>query len=99
MLAGFSVSIKRETGDKVTRAEPFSAQWMGIAGSNNGNVDVMAGDWNDMYFSQLESFPEGKFKDMVDASGTAFDELMSGGSGFGFGASAGEADRDSPWLR
>ena len=42
---------------------------------------------------------EGKFKDMVDASGTACDELRSGGSGFGFGASAGDADRSSPWSR
>ena len=97
MLAGFSVSILRETGDKVTRSEPFSAQWMGLSGSNMGNVDVMAGEWNEMYFNQLESFPEGKFKDMVDASGTAFDELMRGANGFGLGANSGAADRSSPW--
>ena len=97
LLAGYSLSIKRETGDKVTRAEPFSAQWMGIAGSNNGNVDVMLGDWNEAYFNQLESFPEGKFKDMVDASSTAFDELTSGPNGFGLGSSAAESDRNSPW--
>lgn len=97
LLAGYSLSIKRETGDKVTRAEPFSAQWMGISGSNNGNVDVLLGEWNEAYFNQLESFPEGKFKDMVDASGTAFDELTTGASGFGLGSSAAEADRNSPW--
>ena len=97
LLAGYSLSIKRETGDKVTRAEPFSAQWMGIAGSNNGNVDVMLGDWNEAYFNQLESFPEGKFKDMVDASSTAFDELTTGPNGFGLGSSAAESDRNSPW--
>lgn len=97
LLSGYSLSIKRETGDKVTRAEPFSAQWMGIAGSNNGNVDVMAGDWNEAYFNQLESFPEGKFKDMVDASSTAFDELTTGPNGFGLGSSAAESNRNSPW--
>lgn len=97
LLAGYSLSIKRETGDKVTRAEPFSAQWMGISGSNNGNVDVMLGDWNEAYFNQLESFPEGRYKDMIDASSTAFDELTTGATGFGLGASAGEADRNSPW--
>ena len=97
LLAGYSLSIKRETGDKVTRAEPFSAQWMGIEGSNNGNVDVLLGDWNEAYFNQLESFPEGRYKDMTDASSTAFDELTTGAAGFGLGASAGEADRNSPW--
>ena len=97
LLAGYSLSIKRETGDKVTRAEPFSAQWMGIAGSNNGNVDVMLGDWNEAYFNQLESFPEGRYKDMIDASSTAFDELTTGPNGFGLGSSAAESDRNSPW--
>ena len=69
MLAGFSVSIEKESGDKVTRAEPLSAQWQA------GNVDVLIAEWNDIYFNQLESFPDGKWKDMVDASGTAFAEL------------------------
>lgn len=69
MLAGFSVSVERESGDKVTRAEPLSAQWQA------GNVDVLIAEWNDIYFNQLESFPDGKWKDMVDASGTAFAEL------------------------
>lgn len=75
MLQGFSVNIESESGSKETRAEPFSAQWLGIAGSETGNVDVLIGDWNDAYFSQLESFPSSKFKDMVDASSTAFNEL------------------------
>ena len=69
MLAGFSVTVEKESGDKVTRAEPFSAQWQA------GNVDVLIGPWNDMYFNQLESFPDGKWKDMVDASSSAFAEL------------------------
>lgn len=74
-LSGFSISIERETGSKETRAEPFSAQWLGVAGSERGNVDVLIADWNDAYFTELEAFPEGKFKDMVDASSTAFAEL------------------------
>ena len=77
-LSGFSVSIARESGSKETRAEPFSAQWLGIAGSEMGNVDILIAEWNDSYFSQLESFPESKFKDMVDASGTAFNEIENG---------------------
>lgn len=68
-LAGFSVVTELESGDKVTRAEPFATQWQA------GNVDIVIGEWNDMYFNQLEGFPEGKYKDMVDASSSAFSEL------------------------
>ena len=69
MLSGFSVVVERESGDKVTRAEPMSAQWQA------GNFDVLIAPWNDMYFNQLEGFPERKWKDMVDAGSSAFAEL------------------------
>ena len=68
-LSGFSVKTERVTGSKVARATPFAAQWQ------NGNVEVVAGDWNETYFAQLEFFPEGKHDDMVDASSDAFNEL------------------------
>lgn len=68
-LAGFSVVCECESGDKVTRAEPWAAQWQA------GNFDVVIGPWNDMFFNQLEGFPEGKWKDMVDAGSSAFAEL------------------------
>ncbi len=76
MLSGYDASVLRETGDKITRAEPFAAQWQA------GNVDVVIGDWNDMYFSQLEAFPSGAKKDMVDASSGAFNKLQSSGGAF-----------------
>lgn len=69
MLAGFIVKTIPETGSKAARAEPFAAQWQA------GNVDLVIGDWNESYLSQLESFPESKFKDMVDASSSAFAEI------------------------
>lgn len=78
MLGGFSVSTALESGDKVTRAEPFSSQWLA------GNVDVKIAEWNDDYFRQLENFPVGKLKDMVDASANAYLELEQGKPDFGF---------------
>lgn len=69
MLAGFSVSTVRETGTKEARAEPFAAQWQA------GNVDVVAGPWTETLLGQYESFPESKFKDLVDAGANAFNEL------------------------
>lgn len=71
-LAGFLVKTIGESGSKESRAEPFAAQWQAE------NVDVLIGEWNEMYFNQLESFPESKFKDMVDASSSAFNEVESG---------------------
>lgn len=69
LMAGFDFGAERETGSKVTRAEPMAAQWQA------GNFDVLIADWNDEFFSQLEAFPESKYKDMVDASDGAFNEL------------------------
>lgn len=77
-LSGFTVKILPESGDKVTRAEPFSAQWLGLEGMDKGNVDVLIADWNEMYFNQMESFPQSAFKDMVDGSSSAFNELEGG---------------------
>ena len=71
MLSGFTVQVVAVTGSKQLRATPFAAQWQ------NGNVAVIAGDWNDAYFTQLESFPESKHDDMVDASADSFNELST----------------------
>lgn len=70
-LAGFNVKAETVSGSKELRATPFAAQWQ------NGFVDVLVADWNEMYFNQLESFPESKNDDMVDASSDAFNELTN----------------------
>ena len=97
LLQGFSVNIERESGDKVTRFEPFSAQALGISGSEAGNVDILIAPWNDADFSQLESFPDSRFKDMADASGTAFNELSNIKNLSLPPGTAMTADRASPW--
>lgn len=71
LLSGFNIHTSRETGDKITRAEPFAAQWQA------GNVEVLRAPWNEKYFSQLEGFPELEHKDMVDASSRTFTVLTS----------------------
>ncbi|WDL96929.1 phage terminase large subunit [Alicyclobacillus sp. ALC3] len=70
-LAGFTVKTLRVNGDKVTRAEPFSSQWQA------GNILILAAPWNEMYFTELESFPDGAHDDMVDASSDAFADLTA----------------------
>lgn len=68
---GFDIVARTETGNKEHRATPVAAVWQ------HGFVQVMVAEWNDMYFSELEGFPEGKFKDMVDATSSAYDELTN----------------------
>ncbi len=68
-LSGFDVCAVPESGSKEVRAEPMAAQWQA------GNFDVAIAEWNEIYFNQLESFPSSKFKDMVDASSSAFAEI------------------------
>lgn len=77
LLSGFSVNIEKESGSKETRAEPLSAQWIGIKGSEKGNVDVLNAPWTQAYLAQMDGFPDRTFKDMADASATGFIELQS----------------------
>ena len=70
-LAGYSVFADRVTGSKQLRAEPFAAQVQG------GNVSLVAGDWVRDFLDEAESFPNGKFKDQIDAASGAFARLTS----------------------
>jgi predicted phage terminase large subunit-like protein len=77
MLSGYTVRSSTETGDKVTRFGPFSAQ------AEAGNVDVLRGPWNDGWFSALEGFPVAKHDDEADATSRAFDVVsLRKGSAF-----------------
>lgn len=72
-LAGYNVRAAPETGDKVSRAKPFSAQ------CEAGNVSMVKGPWNEAYLQILEAFPtKGVHDDDVDASSGAFAALTDG---------------------
>lgn len=68
-LAGYAAFAERSTGDKVTRAEPFAAQW------GAGNVRLVRAAWNPAYLSELAAFPSAMHDDQVDASSGAFNKL------------------------
>lgn len=72
MLAGFSVRAKPVTGDKGTRAQPYSSQ------VEAGNVMLVRGPWNEAYLREHDNFTgsgDDAHDDQVDASADAFDEL------------------------
>ncbi len=76
LLAGWSVTRRRPSRDKITRAEPFAAQWQA------GNVELVRGPWNEELLAELEGFPEAKHDDIVDACADAFQVLVTCDGGF-----------------
>lgn len=70
-LAGFNVRSSRESGDKVTRCLPVSAQ------AEAGNVKIVRGEWNKKFLEELEQFPEGSHDDVVDSLSGAFSAVLN----------------------
>ena len=70
-LAEYEVRFSPESGDKIVRFSPFSAQ------AQAGNVLVLRGAWNERWFSQLEGFPEAAHDDDVDSTSRAYNTLVS----------------------
>lgn len=68
-LNGFSVHADRPSGDKVLRADPWSVQ------VNLGNVEFIRGSWNQATLDELQFFPNGLYKDQVDAMSGAYKVL------------------------
>ena len=73
-LAGYTVQVSPETGDKVTRAGPAASQ------VNVGNVSLVAGAWNRPLIDELRDFPAGRHDDQVDALSRAFGMLTTVGT-------------------
>lgn len=69
-LAGFVCKIERVTGAKEVRAEPLASQ------ASVGKVKVVAASWTGQFLDELEHFPNGRLKDMVDAAGGAFNKMF-----------------------
>ena len=65
-LAGYNVKSRPVSGSKITRAEPFAAQWQ------QGNVLLLEGSWNETFLDELEGFPDALHDDQVDAASDAF---------------------------
>ena len=69
MLAGYNCYADKVTDSKDVRAEPFAAQ------VEAGNILLLRAEWNKEFIAESETFPDGKFKDMVDAAVGAFQKL------------------------
>jgi predicted phage terminase large subunit-like protein len=65
-LAGYTVKVTLETGDKATRAAPVASQ------VNVGNVRMLKGFWNRPFLDELAGFPSAAHDDQADALSRAF---------------------------
>lgn len=68
-LHGFKVYFSPESGDKVTRADPFSSQCQA------GNVKLVKGPWVDEWLDEVTMFPNGR-KDRVDSTVRAYSRAI-----------------------
>lgn len=75
MLGGWTANTSPESGDKVTRAQPFAAQ------VNVGNVCLLKAPWNDALIAEMRLFPNATHDDQIDACSRAFVEITQGGGG------------------
>lgn len=71
LLQGYRIIATPESGDKVTRAEPFASQ------VNVGNVVMLRGPWNTALIDEMRMFPNGTFDDQIDSCSRAFAELIA----------------------
>jgi predicted phage terminase large subunit-like protein len=70
IFAGYSFRAELSTGDKVTRAKPFSSA------CENGLVHLVRGSWNYDFISTLVNFPDAQYHDDdVDAASAAHSYL------------------------
>lgn len=75
LLIGFIVESIKVTGDKVTRADQVASQ------INAGNFSLVDdGSWDvDSFLNELRAFPNGEYKDQVDALANGFNWMVAGG--------------------
>ncbi len=78
LLLGYNVHFERETGDKVTRAKGYSAQW------EARNFSMVRGAWNEPFIQCHEAFfTEGEHDDDVDSAAGAFNSLSINVASYG----------------
>lgn len=66
---GFGARFEQVSGDKETRAEPWSGALRG------GGVRLVRAGWNRAYIDEHVGFPKGRYKDQVDASSGGYSKL------------------------
>lgn len=67
---GLIGTFDQVTGSKEINAGPLATKAKG------GRVRLVRGAWNDAFLDEYAAFPKGRFKDRVDAGGSAYNNLL-----------------------
>ena len=70
LLHGFTAWFSPESGSKEDRAKPLAAQVEG------GNVYLVQAEWNDAFLNEACVFPNGVYKDQIDAASRMYAALL-----------------------
>lgn len=70
-LAGFDARGVRSSQDKITRAQPLSAQ------AEAGNVYLVEGSWNEAFLTHMHGQPDLPHDDIMDAASGAYRDLTA----------------------
>jgi predicted phage terminase large subunit-like protein len=71
LLPGYNFSFSTESGSKEDRASPLAAQ------TQIRNVFLVRGHWNSDFVKEGSLFPNGKFKDQIDAASRAYSRALA----------------------
>jgi predicted phage terminase large subunit-like protein len=71
VLREFTFTGELPKGSKIERASPFASQ------AEAGNVLLLNGAWVEDFLDEADVFPDGKFKDQIDAASGAFTILAT----------------------
>lgn len=70
-LVGYDCRFSPESGSKEDRARPLAAQ------AEAGNIYLVRAPWNDAFVAEATMFPNGEFKDQIDAASRAFAQIIA----------------------
>ena len=70
-LDGFAAFAEKVTGSKEVRAEPLASA------ASVGKVGLLSGTWVPQFLDEVEAFPLGALRDMVDGSSGAYNKLAA----------------------
>ena len=70
LLEGYNFTFSPESGSKEDRARPLASQ------VEAGSIYLVRAPWNGAFLAEVENFPNGRFKDQVDAASRAYSKLI-----------------------
>jgi len=77
LLAGFTYTGVRASGDKVTRWKPLASQARPATNEVYGKVKLVRGDWNQTFLDEIVANQRARYKDQLDAASGALAQLRT----------------------